>query len=660
MIGLRPNTTTPHYQAPTNTMSQFDVLKTIHDASITSADDETVPTGVVQSSTRLQLMVSNLSTNNTPEGLLHAVREVIAALKNKLPSIKIAKWSDNILIGKKVVLVDQIPSEVEKAELFLHNFSRFSNGKKGYFRLQVIHTTDVSPTLLVETAKSFNVPQQQGVYAAASPAINPQTIGMLIGSSETMLETKDLYYLLTRLSKVSVIGYTWKYINTGEKGKFNNAQKAVYVETESASAKKLTTFFQSYFNEEQNDLFGAPITFLPTNTYPTPTQAMKIKKYAPLQTKLMSDMHESEVELSNFITIQYRKEGKKVSSCLLEALLQVKSITPKTVIHNNKQSEFFGKLFYAAVTNAETNLTTFQFPAYNEREANSILRALPLFIRDFFQLNIEEKQYCRSQHLANALNGEWNCEQRSFLSPQDLKEKVQFENLQLVTQATNQNTFISPDHQRAMMGEGPNDEDTNATNLHNNAAPVDDDSTLTNDTGSTRTSKAKAIADKQVKAIAKQYLLKQTEDKEKMDKQQEQLEQQKKEMIEMQRMLNKIMEKSKSPHRVTRSATKTTPPKQKQIPALPDSPTTSEEFMQEPVDIVDGEEEEEDRTVDYFFDDELDSDESDHPTTEHHRNAPSKVKTRPVSPGKRKNNKRQSQSPSKRATTRGTGGSPRC
>ena len=53
MIGLRPNTTQPHYQAPTNIMSQFDVLKTIHDASSTSADDETVPTGVVQSSTRL-------------------------------------------------------------------------------------------------------------------------------------------------------------------------------------------------------------------------------------------------------------------------------------------------------------------------------------------------------------------------------------------------------------------------------------------------------------------------------------------------------------------------------------------------------------------------------------------------------------------------------
>ena len=668
MIGLRPNTKQTHLPNKNISMSQFDHLQQIHEASKSSEEDAaTVQTGQVKKSTCLQIMVSNQAGITTPQGLLRAVRDILAALKNKLPSVKFAKWTDNIFTGKKLTLVDQIPNETEKAELFLQNFSRFSNGKKGYFRIQVIHPEEVPHELLVETGKSFGIPQQQGVYTAPSPAINPQYIGMMIGSSETMAETKDLYFLLTRLSKVSVIGFTWKYINTGEKGKFNTAQRALFIETESTSAKKLSTFLANYFNEEQNNLFGAPITFLPTNNYPTTTQALKIKKYAPLQTKIMADMHEHEVELKNFASIRYMNtENESVSSSLLEALLNVKSINPKTVIQNNKQSEFYGKVFYAAITNAETNQTTFQFPAYNENEASSILRALPLFLRDFFQLDITTTQYCRSQHLAAAMNGEWQFERRTFLSPQDLKEKVQFENLQLVAQATMQPTFISPDHQRAMTGEAPRDDDTNATDLHNNGTTINDDtSALTDNTGSTRTSKAQAIAAKQVKEIAKQYLLKQSEDKGMITKQQEQLEQQRKEMLEMQRMLKKIMETSSNDKRLTRSATKKTSTKlQKIIPALPDSPKVSEEYMS-PHQGTDEEEEEEeeeeevDRTVDYFFDNDSDSEESDHQLTEHHSGSSNRV-SRPSSPAKRKNSRRQSQSPSKKATTRGPGGSPRC
>ena len=68
-------------------------------------------------------------------------------------------------------------------------------------------------------------------------------------------------------------------------------------------------------------------------------------------------MLENEVELSNFIAITYTTEETTITSSLLEALMQVKSINPKTVVQNNKQSEFFGKVFYSAITNAETKLT---------------------------------------------------------------------------------------------------------------------------------------------------------------------------------------------------------------------------------------------------------------------------------------------------------------
>ena len=109
----------------------------------------------------------------------------------------------------------------------------------------------------------------------------------------------------------------------------------------------------------------------------------------------------------------------------------------------------------------------------------------------------------------------------------------------MLTTATQQTSYISADHQRMMMG-GALEEASNITDLRNNHEPKGDEpSELTTNTGSTRTSKAKAIAEKQVKEISRQYVQQQQEDKKRIKEQQDQLQ-----MDAMQKMMTAIMKKT--------------------------------------------------------------------------------------------------------------------
>ena len=542
---LRPNTT---LTTKTNNMTAIQALKEIHEEHVpVDADDETVPSGKQLHSTRLQLMVSNQPPSTSAEGLLKAVREILAAMKNKLPTIKFAKWQATNKTGKKMAQVDQIPSDIEKAELFLQNFSRFSSGKRGYFRIQVIHDDQVPIKLLEDISKSFNIPQQQSLYLASSDAVNPQVIGMIIGSTEAMATSPDTSLLFQKLSEVKVIGMTWKYINNGEKGKFNPHQKAIYIETESDTARKLKAFLTSYLNEEQQPIFGAALTFLPSNQYPTLNQTSKIRKYSPLQTNLITTLREYQVEISTFHSVTVNKPNddkqKKSKTTLLELLLDVESIVPKTVVTSKETKSYNGKVFYAAVTDWESNITTFQYQEYNEQEATSILRALPLFIRDQFGIKNSKTMY-RSAHSVAANNGKWDKNTRVFLSQQDLRENVQFENLELLTQAAPQTQYINADHQRLMMG-AKLDDASDITDLRNlTDAPSAEPSALTMNTGSTRTSKAKVIAEKQIKEISRQYVQQQKEDRQRIQEQQLQLNEQTQQMAAMQKMMQDIMQQN--------------------------------------------------------------------------------------------------------------------
>ena len=160
-MSLRPNT---HLKISQTKMEPYKQLETLHDQyNNPTLDDDTVQGGNKYTSTRIQIMVSTQITEKSAEALLLATRELMAALRNKLPEVKFAKWNDKEAAKTGKNISTQIPKEVEKAEEFIQNFSRFSKKNKGYFRIQLIHDEALDEEIILETGKSFNVAQQQSI-----------------------------------------------------------------------------------------------------------------------------------------------------------------------------------------------------------------------------------------------------------------------------------------------------------------------------------------------------------------------------------------------------------------------------------------------------------------------------------------------------------------
>ena len=101
-MSLRPNT---HLNISQTKMEVYKQLETLHDQyNNPTTDNDTVQGGNKYTSTRIQIMVSTQITEKSAEALLLATRELMAALHNKLPDVKFAKWNDKeaVKTGKNI------------------------------------------------------------------------------------------------------------------------------------------------------------------------------------------------------------------------------------------------------------------------------------------------------------------------------------------------------------------------------------------------------------------------------------------------------------------------------------------------------------------------------------------------------------------------------
>ena len=88
-MSLRPGT---NINIPQATMDPFKDIEQIHQQwNNDLTDDDTVPRGKQYASTHIQIMITTLATEKSAEALLKATRELMAALRNKLPTIRFAK-----------------------------------------------------------------------------------------------------------------------------------------------------------------------------------------------------------------------------------------------------------------------------------------------------------------------------------------------------------------------------------------------------------------------------------------------------------------------------------------------------------------------------------------------------------------------------------------
>ena len=169
-----------------------------------------------------------------------------------------------------------------------------------------------------------------------------------------------------------------------------------------------------------------------------------------------------------------------------------------------KKNSFKGRLFYAIITNQRTKMTFFYFFKANSEEARSVARALPFFIRDHFKL--EPKYYSGSEAIEECHDGVWNFKKRSFLTMEEKDEKDKFSQL-VDTVTAEREIFISDTHRQAMAMEGDDINSVN-TRLTKNQAPgkLTENDSMSEITGETRESKAKAYAAHETKKVPLQYI----------------------------------------------------------------------------------------------------------------------------------------------------------
>ena len=461
--------------------------------------DETSTTTELQS-LRVKIMVSTLLEPSAMSHL-YEIKKLTTSISDQIPLVKFAKWKDLKATKEGRPKINKMPMSPQDSEEYIDGFHGNINQSKGYYRLHLLHPKNIATESFKAIFSQLNIPQKRSIQIAPTNILYPSTVGFIKGSTEAMMHSPDLHAILKQ-SKVE-FGLEWKYIQTGKNGKFDRNQKAVYVETNAIDAPQIKAYLSVFF-ADNNPIFGANLGFQPILQYGTNTQLNQVRMYAPTQSKLVASLLDIDLEIANFEEIKVISDTDNETSSifLIEALLNLTSITQKKSIKKGNEFLFNGNIFYSAITNAESNITTFQFFDYNETEAKGILSGLPLFLRDHFNIPEEKlNKYCRSTHIVDAKNGTWDLSTRTFLTKAETMELELFENLQAFTNATTVTipTYIDPDHHRMMMGQTEEETSMN-TNLH----AQDEGSSLTTNTGSTRTSKAQKYADGVRKAMIKE------------------------------------------------------------------------------------------------------------------------------------------------------------
>ena len=108
------------------------------------------------------------------------------------------------------------------------------------------------------------------------------------------------------------------------------------------------------------------------------------------------------------------------SSTLHRDLMEVESIVTKSMIKGKRTTKFKGRVFYAIIPHKSS--WSFYFTKVNYQEGRSIARGLPLFIRDHFKF--DPAFICSSEAISLAMEGDWNYNNRKFLSAAENKNPI--------------------------------------------------------------------------------------------------------------------------------------------------------------------------------------------------------------------------------------------
>ena len=316
-----------------------------------------------------------------------------------------------------------------------------------------------------------------------------------------MADSQDFLDVMKKKFKLQDLGL-W-FSQPRNSGDHDRAKYTLHIEIDRSDLPKRIAMEQ-YFNHSPRSLnttfFGTPMILTKAFDYFAEDDVKaNLENHSRKQTSLGKSMRSTVVtgvQLNNWA------DSAKTNT-LLHELMAVESIVEKKIVKRKTTTSFRGRLFYAIIPDKKKKCVTFYYSRANFMEGRSVARGMPLFIRD--HLKLDPSFFCNSSALTEALEGDWDFKQRKFLSAE---EKIEGDRLDEMENEANAEieVYISKDHQRALTLDDDSfvSEETRLTK-GDAAPPAAKSDELSDMTGSTRESKAKAYADSAVKEVAAQY-----------------------------------------------------------------------------------------------------------------------------------------------------------
>ncbi len=465
---------------------------------------------------------TGVTRDTAPTIAIEKLNTMLKVLSNKHDGVKCIPWmADTNAELPSEDTFSQLPTtDFDFCEQKIHGFNRFASpGSFLKLRIHIVYPDSIPLASILETTSSFFISREQRFEIAPSDANQPLPAGTLTGSVQEMSTSKDFFYTFKNLFDLKDLGLTWDFPSNSGQVKYTPKMCKIHVEINLSDQDKLNEM-EKFFNNSASSLnrtfLGTPMTLVPIQDRNLAQEVQdRIIKHCNIQGDLGKGL-ETTVQHGFAMNNWF---NKTTQTTLYEKLMSLESITEKEMGHGNKKKKFFGRLFYAIVYSKATHKTTFYYLPSNRKEARSVALGLALVIRDEFK--IDPTFYCSGDKVKEAEDGYWNKHTRTFLTKFEKEDEDRLEFMKDSLEAKPASKeFISKDHARALAMENDMEIDDDTVLTKGSAAPkrhgknkpdevVDVDSpdgSLSDITGSTRTSKAKRFADAKVLAARTEFL----------------------------------------------------------------------------------------------------------------------------------------------------------
>ena len=498
--------TNKHDQIKSTFLLQKELYEYGDDSSTVSQSNSSHPK--FRNSIRMTMMFKipskkeGCSDKEAPIVAIQKMNEMLKALSNKLPC-RVGPWLDNNLTNGSIQdsdLLTTLPEDIDFVESYIYEYNRFIlPGKNGYVRMRIFFSDLTSSSEITSVSAQFKTPRERFFEPSHSDSTSPIHIGCLTGSVKSMTTSQDFYNVFKSKFNLSHLGFWWTQPKS-DNSDYDRRKFTLHIEIDRQDLPK-REHIERFFHQGKSvktAFFGTPMILTkPFNYDLDDNTKSSLVTHARKQFSMGKSLQSTVIygaQLSNWA-------NSSKTSTLLEELMQLTSITEKSIIKGNSTKKFFGRLFHAIIPDQNSKTVEFFFTKANSSEGSSVARALPLFIRDHYKKSPDF--FCDSAFIQNVLEGEWSYASRKFYSAEEKEERNRLDEMEDAALAEVE-IFVSKDQQKAMaIDEDDVSDETRLTK--NDKTPESINGDISEMTGSTRESKAQRYADKAVKDVAVQY-----------------------------------------------------------------------------------------------------------------------------------------------------------